>query len=83
MPTPFTFTPSSGTIYGREKVFLKTIEALAAFPDRRIYGDDVIWGGNDIDGLYSSHRVLTEGDQSRLVTLWPPDRKARQELVDG
>lgn len=69
------FHTSSGTIYGREKVFLKTIEALAAFPDRRLYGDDVIWGGNDIDGLYSSHRVLSEATNRGWSHFGPPTGK--------
>ena len=69
------FHTSSGTIYGREKVFLKTIEGLAAFPDRRIYGDDVIWGGNDVDGLYSSHRVYAEATNRGWSHYGPPTGK--------
>ena len=66
---------SSGTLYGRELVFLKTIQMLAAYPDRRAYGDDVIWGGNDVDGFYSSHRVTGEGTNRGWSIYGPPTGK--------
>ncbi len=52
---------SNGDIYTRDKVIEGTIQALAAFPDRRLYGDEVIWSGNDETGYYSSHRLTHEG----------------------
>ena len=52
---------ANGLVYGREAVFASTIAALAAYPDRRLYGDEVIWGGDDQVGLYSSHRLMHEG----------------------
>ena len=52
---------SDGDIVGRDKVIEGTIQALAAFPDRRLYGDEVIWAGNDDDGWFSSHRLIHRG----------------------
>lgn len=52
---------SDGDIYTRDKVIEATIQALAAYPDRRLYGDEVIWTGNDADGYYTSHRLTHEG----------------------
>ncbi len=66
---------SSGLIYGREAVFAGTIAALAAFPDRRLYGDDVIWGGDDVVGLYSSHRLTHEGTNRGWTEYGPPTGK--------
>ena len=66
---------SYGTTYGREAVFAATIEALAAYPDRRLYGDEVIWGGNDVDGLYSSHRLRHEGTNRGWSKYGPPTGK--------
>ncbi len=66
---------SSGMIFGREAVFAATIEALAAFPDRRLYGDVVIWGGNDSEGLYSSHRVTHAGTNRGWTQYGPPTGK--------
>ena len=66
---------SSGIIYGREAVFAATIEALAAYPDRRLYGDEVIWGGNDVEGLYSSHRLTHAGTNRGWSQYGPPTGK--------
>ena len=66
---------SYGTSYGREPVFAATMEALAAYPDRRLYGDEVIWGGNDVDGLYSSHRLRHEGTNRGWSKYGPPTGK--------
>lgn len=59
--TNMTIHTSNGPIYGRDTVIEATIHAQAAFPNRRLYADEVIWGGNDIDGFYSSHRLVHEG----------------------
>ena len=66
---------SSGTIYGREAVFAGTIQSLAAIPDRRLYGDEVIWGGNDVVGLYSSHRLRHTGTNRGWTIYGPPTGK--------
>ncbi len=48
---------TDATIYGREAVVEGTLKTLAAFPDARLHGDEVIWSGNDQDGFHSSHRI--------------------------
>ncbi|MEM7800006.1 MAG: ester cyclase, partial [Chloroflexota bacterium] len=62
---------SDGDIFGRDKVIEATIQAMAAFPNRRLYGDEVIWKGNDQDGYYSSHRLVHEGNNWG-ATLYGP-----------
>lgn len=52
---------SDGTIHGRDAVLAGTIGTLAAYPDRRLIGDEVIWGGDDQLGFYSSHRITHKG----------------------
>ena len=52
---------NSGDIYGREQVVTGTIQALAAFPDRRLYGDEVIWTRLPDGSYYSSHRITHKG----------------------
>ena len=66
---------SNGTIYGREAVFAGTIASIAAFPDRRLYGDEVIWGGDDVAGLYSSHRLTHAGTNRGWSLYGPPTGK--------
>ncbi|MDJ0755832.1 MAG: ester cyclase [Ardenticatenaceae bacterium] len=63
---------ASGDIYGREKVIEASIQAMAAFPDRRLYGDEVIWHGNDEDGYFSSHRLTHEGTNWGHSVYGPP-----------
>lgn len=66
---------TGSTIYGREAVIAGTIATLAAYPDRRLYGDEVIWGGNDTIGLYSSHRLTHAGTNRGWSLYGPPTGK--------
>ncbi|MEO1165725.1 MAG: ester cyclase [Chloroflexota bacterium] len=66
---------SGGTIYGRDTVLAGTIATLAAYPDRRLYGDEVIWGGDDHVGLYSSHRLTHSGTNRGWSLYGPPTNK--------
>jgi predicted ester cyclase len=66
---------SDGTIYGREAVFASTIATLAAYPDRRLYGDEVIWSGDDVQGFYSSHRLTHTGTNRGWSSYGPPTRR--------
>ena len=66
---------AGGTIYGREAVFAGTIEAIAAYPDRRLYGHEVIWGGSAAEGFYTSHRLRHEGTNRGWSKYGPPTGK--------
>lgn len=63
---------SSGDIYGREAVIAGTLQALAAFPDRRLHGDEVIWKNSPGDVYYSSHRITHEGRNTGHTLYGPP-----------
>ncbi len=63
---------SGATIYGREAVIAGTLATLAAYPDRRLYGDEVIWGGDDVQGFYSSHRLMHAGTNRGWSLYGPP-----------
>ena len=49
----------SGIVVGAEAVVSATMSTLAEFPDRQLYGEDVIWAGGDAEGYFSSHRILS------------------------
>lgn len=66
---------SGGDIYGREAVIAGTLQALAAFPDRRLYGDEVIWQHNPGDVYYSSHRITHEGLNTGHTGYGAPTRR--------
>ena len=49
----------SGEAFGTQSVIDGTTRTLAAFPDRTLVGEAVIWSGNDRDGYLSSHRITS------------------------
>lgn len=44
---------------GNQGVIGATMATLAEFPDRTLFGEDVIWSGTPEDGMLSSHRILS------------------------
>ena len=50
---------STSDIVGAKAVLDNTAQQLSLLPDRRLFPEDVIWAGNDQDGYYSSHRILS------------------------
>ena len=63
---------SDGMTYGRDKVIADSLKTMAAFPDIRLYADDVIWSGNDQDGFHSSHRIRWIGHNTGYSIYGPP-----------
>ncbi len=49
-------SPSS-VVVGNQDVISATMATLAEFPDRTVYGEDVIWSGSPEEGMLSSHRL--------------------------
>ena len=66
---------SMGDAHGREGVVAATLEWLAAFPERRVYADDVIWTGNEDDGFHTSHLVTSVGYNHGYTLYGPPTGK--------
>jgi len=50
----------AGYAEGAQEVVQNTLNTLAAFPDRTLDADNIIWGGNDIDGFHTSHLIDTK-----------------------
>lgn len=69
--------------YGRDQVVENTVRTIAAFPDLRLFGDEVIWSGNDKDGFHSSHRVTWGGHNLGHSLYGPPTGKRvnRREIA--
>ncbi len=63
---------TEGLTYGREAVIAASAQTQAAFPDLRLYGDEVIWSGNDMDGFHSSHRITWVGTNTGYSKYGPP-----------
>jgi hypothetical protein len=49
-----------------------TRAVLAAFPDRTLVGEAVIWSGDEEEGYLSSHRITSH------ATHWAPMNMARR-----
>lgn len=71
-----------GMEYGREAWLAASVSALSAYPDYRLYADDVIWAGNEDDGFYSSHRILGMGTNLGYSQYGPPTgRKIKRWVI--
>jgi hypothetical protein len=46
-------------IIGNESVIAATKATLLEFPDRKLFGEDVIWSGSPEEGMLSSHRIIS------------------------
>ncbi|MFC4454276.1 ester cyclase [Deinococcus sonorensis] len=57
---------------GQEAVVTDAIRTLAAFPDLRLVGHEVIWSGNAQDGVHSSHRAVWCGHHLGHGRYGPP-----------
>ncbi|MCY4061937.1 MAG: ester cyclase [Chloroflexi bacterium] len=66
---------AAGLRFGREAVIAATLESQAGFPDRRLFGEEVIWSGNNVDGFYTSHRLRHEGTNRGWTPYGPPTGK--------
>jgi len=54
----------AGVVVGNKGVIAATMATLAEFPDRTLFGEDVIWSGTPEDGMLSSHRIITTATHS-------------------
>jgi hypothetical protein len=50
-----------GIVRGNGAVKDGTMATIHEFPDRQLYGEDVIWSGDAAGGYLSSHRLVTTG----------------------
>jgi predicted ester cyclase len=50
----------AGMTVGAEEVTQNTLSTLAAFPDRTLNADNIVWGGDDQNGFHTSHLISTE-----------------------
>jgi len=61
-----------GLQYGREKIVQDTIHTINAFPDIRLYADEIIWAGDDEVGFHTSHRAVIIGHNTGYSRYGPP-----------
>lgn len=71
----------SGPVAGRAGIIDGTIRTLAAFPDRTLIGDAVIWSGDATQGYLSSHRITSTATHHGAGEFGPPTGRAIQFLT--
>lgn len=65
-------TDDAGLQYGRDKIVADTVHTINAFPDIRLYADEVIWAGDEDTGFYTSHRTVIKGTNTGWSRFGPP-----------
>ena len=68
-------TDDAGLQYGRDKIVADTVHTVNAFPDIRLYADEIIWAGDEITGFYTSHRTVITGTNTGWSRFGPPTGK--------
>ncbi len=68
-------TDDSGLQYGRDKIVADTIHTINAFPDIRLYADEIVWAGDDQVGFFTSHRTVIIGHNTGWSRYGPPTGK--------
>ncbi|MEO5897532.1 MAG: ester cyclase [Vicinamibacterales bacterium] len=62
----------AGEVRGADAVIANTVKTLAAFPDRTLLADNVIWSGDDEAGFYTSHRITSHLTNTGASEFGPP-----------
>lgn len=63
---------SDGQTMERDKVIADSAKTMAAFPNIRLYADDVIWSGDAETGFHTSHRITWTGRNTGYSVYGPP-----------
>jgi len=71
----------AGITIGAEEVTQNTLITLGSFPDRTLVAENVIWGGNDIDGYHTSHLIKTSMSNLGASDMGPATAHSATFLV--
>ena len=64
-----------GLQYGSEKIVADTVHTINAFPNIRLFADEIIWAGDDVSGFHTSHRTVISGHNTGFSRYGPPTGK--------
>lgn len=73
-------SPAS-VVVGNQGIIGATMATLAEFPDRTLFGEDVIWCGTPEAGLLSSHRLTSTATHTRPGVYGAPTGKTLQYRI--
>ena len=61
---------------GSEKIIADTVHTNNAFPDIRLFADEVIWAGDDNASFHTSHRTIITGTNTGFSKFSEPTGKS-------
>jgi steroid delta-isomerase-like uncharacterized protein len=65
-----------GLQFGSEKIVADTVHTNNAFPDIRLFADEVIWAGDEKNSFHTSHRTIITGKNTGYSKFSPPTGKS-------
>lgn len=65
-------TDDAGLQYGRDKIVADTVHTINAFPDVRLYADEVVWATDGEGRFETSHRTVIVGHNTGYSRWGPP-----------
>ncbi len=68
----------AGLQYGRDKIVADTVHTINAFPNIRLYADEVVWAGDDEVGFHTSHRAVIKGKNTGYSRYGPPTGRSME-----
>ena len=68
-------TDDAGLQYGRDKIVADTVHTINAFPDIRLYADEIVWAGDEEIGFFTSHRTVITGTNTGWSRFGPPTNR--------
>ncbi len=68
-------TGGGGPRASRDEIIAESVAYSSAFPDLRLYGEEVIWAGDENIGFRTSHRLVETGRNTGWSHLGPPSGK--------
>jgi predicted ester cyclase len=68
-------TDDAGLQYGRDKIVADTVHTINAFPDIRLYADEIVWAGDQDVGFCTSHRTVITGTNTGWSRFGPPTNR--------
>tara|TARA_Y100000758_G_scaffold296623_1_gene255784 strand:- start:1797 stop:2939 length:1143 start_codon:yes stop_codon:yes gene_type:complete len=64
-----------GLQFGAEKIVADTVHTNNAFPDIRLFADEVIWAGDEDASFHTSHRTIITGTNTGYSKFSEPTEK--------
>ena len=65
-----------GLQFGSEKIVADTVHTNNAFPNIRLFADEVIWAGDENISFHTSHRTIITGKNTGYSKFSPPTGKS-------